>query len=98
MLAATVDRHTRVYTYIYMHIPTDVYRVFLYVLVSYIVCICDVYCTYLHVYTYFNVFLYAKLLGASILSYTYNIRVYVQYTYNILNHIRTYMSKYIQYT
>lgn len=27
MLAATVDRHTRVYTYIYIHIPTDVYRV-----------------------------------------------------------------------
>ncbi len=57
----------------------------------YIVCIC----TYTRILTYF---LYAKLLGASVLSYTYNIRVYVEYTYNILNHIRAYTSKYIQYT
>ncbi len=52
-------------------------------------------CTYTRILTYF---LYPKLLGASILSYTYNIREYVQYTYNILNHIRSYTSKYIQYT
>jgi hypothetical protein len=52
-------------------------------------------CTYTRILTYF---MYAKLLGASILSYTYNIRVYFQYTYNILNHIRSYTSKYIQYT
>ena len=43
MLAATVDSHTRVYTYIYMHIPTDVYCRMMYVLVyvycMYIVCI-----------------------------------------------------------
>ena len=37
MLAATVHRHTRVYTYIYMHIPTDVYRV-LYVRIDVVYC------------------------------------------------------------
>ncbi len=63
----------------------------LYVYVMYIVLIC----TYTRILTYF---LYGKLLGASMLSYTYNIRVYVQNTYNILNHIHTYTSKYIQYT
>ena len=52
-------------------------------------------CTYTRILTYF---LYAKLLGASILQYTYNIRVYVQYTCNILNHIRADTSKYMQYT
>ncbi len=57
----------------------------------YIVCIC----TYTRILTYFQ---NEKLLGASILSYTYKKRVYVQYTYNILNHIRAYTSKYIQYT
>ncbi len=52
-------------------------------------------CTYTRILMYFwN----AKLLGASIPSYTYNKRAYVQYTYNILNHIRAYTSKHIQYT
>ncbi len=68
MLVATVDRHTRVYTYIYMHIPTDVYCRMMYVLVyilyvyvTYIVRIC----TYTRILTYFwN----GKLLGELILS------------------------------
>ncbi len=94
MLTATVHWHIHVYTYIYMHLSTDVFvcmcvvwctyqcRI-LYVCVLYIVRIC----TYKRILTYS---LYAKMLGVLICTYTYNIRVYVQYTYIILNYIRAY--------
>jgi hypothetical protein len=82
MLTATVHWHIRVYTYIYMHISTDVFCMFvcrmMYVSMSYILCMRDVHYTYLHLYTCLMCFLYAKLLVASIRTYTYNIRVYVQ--------------------
>ncbi len=38
MLTATVHRYTRVYTYIYMHISTDVYRV-LYERINVVYCV-----------------------------------------------------------
>ncbi len=92
--------------HVYIHTYACIYLM-MYIVVwctywcMYIVCICDVYCTYLQFCTYTRILTYfwnGKLLGASILSYTYNIRVYVQYTYNILNHIRADTSKYMQYT
>jgi hypothetical protein len=57
---------------------------YMYVLVSYIVCISDVYCTYLHVYMYFNVFSVRKV-ARSIdtviyIQYTCIRSVYIQYT------------------
>ncbi len=67
----------------------------------YFVCIwCVVYCMYMRriLYVYGTIctdtrictyFLYGKLLGASIRAYPYNIRVYVQYTDNILHHIHS---------
>jgi len=94
------------YTCIYIHIHAYIHAYTYWCIVSYDVrigvCILYVYCMYIvRICTYTRIltyFLYAKLLGASILSYTYNIRVYVQYTYNILNHIRADTSKYMQYT
>ena len=57
---------------------------YMYVLVSYIVCISDVYCTYLHVYTYFNVFLERKVARridtVIYIQYTCIRAIYIQYT------------------
>jgi hypothetical protein len=78
MLTATVHWHTRVYAYIYMHISTDVFCMYvcrmMYVSMSYIVCMCDVYCTYLHVYKYFNVFFVRKVVRRI------DMYMYIQYT------------------
>ena len=57
---------------------------YMYVLMSYIVCISDVYCTYLHVYTYFNVFLERKVVRridtVIYIQYTCIRSIYIQYT------------------
>ncbi len=57
---------------------------FMYVSMSYIVCISDVYCMYLHVYTYFNVFSERKVarrIDAVIyIQYTCIRSIYIQYT------------------
>jgi hypothetical protein len=78
MLTATVHWHIRVYTYIYMHISTDVFCMYvcrmMYISMSYIVCMCDVYCTYLHVYTYINVFFVRKVVRRI------DTYIYIQYT------------------
>ena len=47
---------------------------YMYVSRSYIVCISDVYCTYLHVYTYFNVFSVRKVARCI------DTVIYIQYT------------------
>ena len=84
MLTATDHRHTRVYTYIYMHKSTDVYCRMKYVSMSYIVCISDVYCTYLHVYTFFNVFsvrkVFRRIDTVIYIQYTCIRSIYIQYT------------------
>jgi hypothetical protein len=78
MLTVTVHWHIRVYTYIYMHISTDIYCMYvchivygsmsyLYVCVMYIVRIC----TYIRILTYF---LHAKVVRRI------NTYIYIQYT------------------
>jgi hypothetical protein len=84
MLTATVYRHSRVYTCIYC-IYLLMYIVFyMYVSMSYIVCISDVYCMYLHVYTYFKVFSERKVVRridtVIYIQYTCIRLIYIQYT------------------
>ncbi len=58
MLAATGDVYIHTYTCIYLLMYIVVWCTYWFM---YIVCISDVYCTYLHVYTYFNVFFVRKI-------------------------------------
>ncbi len=57
---------------------------YMYVLMSYIVCVSDVYCTYLHVYTYVNVFSERKVVRridtVIYIQYTCIRSIYIQYT------------------
>jgi len=75
--------------HVYIHTYTCIYLLMYVVVwctyfVSYTVCICDVYCTYLHVYTYFNVFSVRKVVRhidtVIYIQYTCIRSVYIQYT------------------
>ncbi len=75
--------------HVYIHTYTCIYLLmyivfYMYVSMSYIVCISDVYCTYLHVYTYFNVFSVRKVVRridtVIYIQYTCIRLVYIQYT------------------
>ncbi len=86
MLTATV--HWCIYIHIHAYIYTDVFCMYvcrmMYISMSYIVCIGDVYCTYLHLYTYFNVFSARKVARridtVIYIQYTCTRSIYIQYT------------------